>query len=143
MSKKVKTIYAVSVGSYSNYRVVALFTTVALAEEFMAAVPDGDYNNIEEFGLDPKTSDLIRRGYSIWRVLMLRDGTTEQVSCKDVDLDEVTDIGHRVWRRSGIQYLRINAPDCLVSTVWAKSAEGAVKIANEHRTQMIASGEWA
>jgi hypothetical protein len=138
MSKKVKTIYAVNAGSYSDYRIVALFTTVELAEEFMAAVPDGDYNNIDEFDLNPKTSDLIRRGYSIWRVLMLRDGTTEQVSRKDVGLDEVIGIGHSMWRRS-----RINIPDCLVSTVWAKSAEGAVKIANEHRAQMIASGEWA
>jgi hypothetical protein len=142
MSKKAKTIYAVSAGSYSDYRVVALFTTVELAEEFMAAVPYADYNNITEFDLDPKTPDLIRRGYSIWRVLMLRDGTTEQVSCKGVGLFEVIDIGHSMWRRSEMPYLRIKAPDCLVSTVWAKSAEGAVKIANEHRTQMIASGEW-
>jgi hypothetical protein len=143
MHENAKTIYAVSAGCHSDYRVVALFTTVELAEEFMAAVPCADYNSIDEFDLDPKTADLIRRGYSIWRVLMLRDGTTERVDRKDVSLSEVTDVGRHLWRRSRMPHFFMKVPDCLVSTVWAKSEEGAVKIANEQRTQMIASGEWA
>jgi hypothetical protein len=139
-----KTIYAVNAGSYSDYRVVALFSSTELAQEFMAAVPDTDYNEVEEFELDPKTADLIRRGYCTWRVWMLRDGTTEKVNREDVGIYEVTGIGHRMWRRTEASaYKNKGVPDCLTSTVWAKSEEGAVKIVNEHRVQMIASGEWS
>ena len=138
-----KTIYAVNAGCYSDYRIVALFSTPELAREFMAAVPDTDYNEIEEFELDPQTADLIRRGYSTWCVLMLRDGTTERVSREDVGIYEVTRVGHRMWRRTEAPaYKNKGVPDCLMSTVWAKSEEGAVKIVNEHRAQMIESGEW-
>ena len=59
-----KKIYAVNSGSYSDYRVVALFSTPERAQEFMAAVPDSDYNGVEEFELNPDTADLIKRGYS-------------------------------------------------------------------------------
>lgn len=139
-----KTIYAVNSGSYSDYRIVALFSTAERAREFMAAVKDSDYNEIEEFELDPNTADLIRRGYSPWLVHMLRDGTTERVVRQEPEVYEVTNIGHRIWRRTEAPaYKGKGIPDCLISTVWAKSAEGAVKIANEHRAQMIASGEWS
>lgn len=137
------TIYAVTSGEYSDYRIVALFSTPELAREFMAAVPDYDYNKIKEFELNPNTADLIRRGYSVWSVHMLRDGTTERVSRQDVGTYEVSNIGHRIWRRTEAPaYKGKGIPDILTSMVWAKSEEGAVKIVNEHRAQMIANGQW-
>lgn len=138
-----KKIYAVNSGCYSDYRVVALFSTPELAHEFMAAVPDGDYNELEEFELNPNTADLIRRGYSIWSVHMLRDGDTERVTRNNPGVYEVTNVGHRIWRRTRAPaYAGKGIPDTLTSTVWAKSETQAVKIVNEHRVQMIASGEW-
>lgn len=138
-----KKIYAVNSGCYSDYRVVALFSTPELAREFMAAVPDGDYNQLEEFELNPNTADLIRRGYSIWSVHMLRDGDTERVTRNNPEVYEVTNVGHRIWRRTRAPaYAGKGIPDILTSTVWAKSETQAVKIVNEHRVQMIASGEW-
>lgn len=138
-----KKIYAVNAGSYSDYRVVALFTTIELANEFMAAVPDSDYNDLEEFDLNPETADLIKRGYSLWQVRMLRNGDTEKVTRQDMSVYGVGDVGHRIWRRTQAPaYKGKGIPDCLVSTVWAKNENAAVKIANEHRAQMIASGEW-
>lgn len=139
-----KKIYAVNSGSYSDYRIVALFSAPELAQEFMAAVPDSGYNEIEEFELDPETADLIRRGYSIWTVHMLRDGGTERVTRNNPEIYEVTNVGHRIWRRTQAPaYVGKGIPDILTSRVWAKSETQAVKIVNEHRAQMIASGEWS
>ena len=110
----------------------------------MAAVPDSGYNEIEEFELDPNTANLVRRGYSVWTVHMLRDGTTERVLRRKASAYEVTNIGHRIWRRTQAPaYKGKGIPDCLTSKVWAKSEDGAVKIVNERRAQMIASGEWS
>lgn len=139
-----KKIYAVNSGSYSDYRIVALFSTPELAQEFMDAVPDSDYNRVEEFDLNPDTADLIKRGYSLWTVHMLMGGDTERVERQDLSLYGIGDVGHRIWRRTQAPaYAGKGIPDILTSTVWAKSENQAVKIVNEHRAQMIASGEWS
>jgi hypothetical protein len=139
-----KKIYAVSTGCYSDYRVVALFSTPELAQEFMAAVPDTYYNDVEEFDLNPDAADLIKRGYSLWSVYMLYNGDTERVERQDLSLYGVGNVGHRIWRRTQAPaYQGLGVPDILTSTVWAKSAKAAVKIVNEHRAKIIASGEWS
>lgn len=139
-----KKIYAVNSGLYSDYHVVALFTTIELAQEFMAAVPDDGYNPVDEFDLNPNAADLIKRGYSLWGVRMLRNGDTEKVDRQDLSPYEVGNVGHRIWRRTQAPaYKDKGIPDCLTSTVWAKSAKAAIKITNEIRARMIASGEWS
>src|SRR5690606_19261207 len=128
---RMQKIYAVNQGSYSDYRIVALFTTLNLAKEFMGAVEGSDYNEVEEYELNPKTADLVRRGYAPWKVHMLRDGTTERLNREDVDSYQVSSIGHAIWRRSEApMYRGKGIPDCLVSTVWAKTENQALKIAN-------------
>ena len=47
-----KTCYAISSGSYSDYRVIAIFTTKEMAEAELPGYEDAD---IEEFPLDPTT----------------------------------------------------------------------------------------
>lgn len=138
-----KKVYAVNAGSYSDYRVEAIFSTRKLAEAFMKAVPESDYNEIAVFELNPPTADLIKRGYKIWQVHMLIDGTTEIVHKTDTDLYAVTTTGHSIWRRTQAPaYRGKGIPDILTSTVWAKTEKQAIKIVNEHRVQMIANGEW-
>lgn len=138
-----KTIYAVTAGCYSDYRVVALFSSKELAKEFMDAIPDDYYNPVEKFELNPPTADLIARGYSVWNVHMLRGGDTERVERTENGLYNVRGIGHSIWRRSKAPaYKGSGKQDCLISSVWAKTEKQAVKIANEHRTQMIANGQW-
>lgn len=138
-----KTIYAVTAGIYSDYRIIALFSSEKKAKDFMAAVPDGDYNAIEEFELDPNTADMIGRGYSIWLILMLIDGTTEKIDRINTGAYSVNNIGHTIWwRTKAPAYKGKGVPDCLMSHVWAKTRKQAVKIANEHRIQMIADGQW-
>ena len=139
-----KKIYAVARGSYSDYSVVALFTTEEKAKAFMTAVPDGDYNELETYELDPDVSDRIARGYRLWHVLMRRDGTVEKAKALDT---EAYALGKTekpwIWRRSQAPAFRgTNTPDCLDSVVWAKDSGHAVKVVNEQRAMMIANGEW-
>ena len=49
-----KTIYLVSGGEYSDYEVMALFSSRKLAEDYMLLKPSGWYNSIEEMELNPK-----------------------------------------------------------------------------------------
>lgn len=136
-------IYAVNSETCSAYRVVALFSTKKKAHDFMEAVKD-DYNGIEEYDLDPKTTDLLKRGYSVWYVHMLIDGNTERVEKTDNDRYYIECAGsHEIWRRSQAPaYKGKGIPDILTSYVWAKTEKAAIKIVNEHRTMMIASGKW-
>lgn len=139
-----KTIYAVSSGSYSAYRTDALFSSKKLAEEFMAVVKDNDYNDIEEYQIDPPTADLIKRGYSVWRVHMLKDGTTERVERTNNEKYDIRSAGdHVIWERTKAPaYEGKGIPDILTSSVWAKTEKLAVKVVNEKRVQMIAAGKF-
>lgn len=136
-------VYAISAGSYSDYRIVAVFSSEEKANEFMRLVPDPDYNGIEVYELDSKVPDLIKHGYSPWFVLMLRDGTTERSERRDIDRFTAEYMDCRIWKRSTASaYRGCGVPDCLEATVWAKTGKQAIKIVNEKRAQLIASGEW-
>ena len=139
-----KKVYVLTSGSYSDYRINAIFSTIKLAEEFKKFVPGDDYNEIAVYEIDPDTVDLLKRGYSIWIVTMLIDGTTESCTRHEVEPYYVSDVGSKhIWRRTEAPaYKGSEMPDALNSTVWAKTAKHAVKIVNEQRTQMIANGEW-
>ena len=74
---------------------------------------------------------------------MLKDGTVERVEPRS-DLSGY-DLQSKPWvwpRSTAPAYAGQNVPDCLNCAVWADDKQHAVKIANEHRTRMIASGEW-
>lgn len=138
-------VYAVNSGCYSDYKIVAIFSSKKLAQEFMGAVKSqySGYNDIEEYELNPKTADLINRGYSVWNVHMLKDGSTERVERKETDTYDVSNIGATIWHRSTAPaYVGMNKQDILTAHVWAKTKKQAVKITNEHRARMIASNEW-
>lgn len=138
-------VYVLTSGIYSNYRIVGIFSTRAMADKFRAAVPESDYNETEVHQLDSDAPDLIRRGYSLYHVTMLRDGTTERVERQEVGAYIVGEAAKepRVWRRTRAAYYKDKGvPDALTATVWAKSDEAAIKIVNEKRAQMIAAGKW-
>jgi hypothetical protein len=137
-------IYAVNSGSYSDYRVDALFSTRKNAERYMAGIKDGDYNDIEEYELDPDTVDILERGYDVWLVHMLKDGSTERVEKTGNDKYDISYTpSHTIWRRSTAPaYRGTDIKDILTSHVWAKTEKAAIKIVNEKRAQMIANGEW-
>lgn len=139
-----KQVFAVNSGSYSDYKVDAIFSSRELAQEYMDTVKQNDYNEIEVYKVDPPTVDLIRRGYSVWCVLMLHDGTTERIKRTENDYYNVGYApSHSIWERTkALAYKGKGIPDALNSMVWAKTEKQAVKIVNEKRVQMIANGEW-
>lgn len=130
---KKKIIYAVNRGSYSDYRIVALFTTKNKAKEYMKFVTDDYYNDIEEYELNPKIVDLVKRGYSIWLILMLKDGTTELIERHNFS---------RYESYEDFQIRKRSIENCLQAKVIAKTEKQAIKITNEHRVQMIANNKW-
>lgn len=139
-----KVIYAVSSGSYSDYHICGVFSTKEKAEAFMAAVEDSDYNEIEEYELDPSAAELLRRGYSVWRVLMLKDGAVEKAKATGNDRYDIGVAGTcKVWQRSKAPaYRGTGTPDVLDVHCWARTERQAVKMANEKRVEMIATGKW-
>lgn len=142
-----KSVWVVEQGSYSDYRVVGVFSTEENAQQVAAAVntPEedkwGDGATVSEWPLDPAVDEL-RQGFAMYSVHMLEDGTTEKVEREAVHGYGIT--GSLVmWRRSTARaYRGKDAKDLLDATVWAKDEDHAIKIANEHRTRMIATGEW-
>lgn len=136
-------VFAAASGSYSDYRIDALFSTRAKAEAYQAAFPREDWNGIEEYDIDPPTVDLIKQGYQPWGVHMLRDGTVEKVWRDDYVSPSSYDESATIWKRTEAPaYKGRGIPDALIARVVAKSEKAAVKIANERRSQMIAAGEW-
>jgi hypothetical protein len=138
-----KTLYAVSRGSYSDYSVVAIFSTRERAEQHMATFPDSDYNKLEEYPLNPPFVDRWQKGYRVWHVVMLRDGTTEKCNLDNGHYWLSDCPSYYLWRRTKAPaYAGRGIPDALNAKVLAKSQSHAIKIANEKRAQMIANGEW-
>ena len=136
-----KTVWVVEQGSYSNYRVVGVFSTQANAElvkEKINAQESYEPAEVAEWPFDPGIEGL-RNGYTPWTVLMRRDGTVESI-----EQGPYRNTTIRLWERTQSPYYqRRNAPDVLHGTaVWAKDEAHAIKIMNEYRAQFIALGKW-
>ena len=127
-----KTIYIVTQGSYSDYHIVSVFSTRELAEKFIELQPPPGYDEyeIEEYYLDQNVKQ-IKSGLRLYKVTMKRDGES---SADLAQYDEEYMMLKQLWW--GVREVIL---DC---HVYAKDERHAVKIANEKRAQMIASGEW-
>lgn len=138
-------MWSVEQGEYSDYRVLGVYSTRENAEtmrDFINAKESYRSAWVEELEVDAGL-DAVAKGYKPFRIVMLRDGTTERA---DADAFHggmpVTDL--TVWRRSRARaYEGQNVADALHGVVWARTVKQAVKIANDRRAQLIASGEWA
>lgn len=138
-----KKIYAVTSGHWSDMSVIALFTTRELAEEFMQVVPSNDYNDILEYELDPDSVNMIRQGFFVWNIVMLRDGTVTRKERLDIKAENVFEFELYCKLYITSEYFQFRGqPDFLHIHVWAKTEEHAIEIVNEKREQMIANGEW-
>lgn len=140
MKNKVKNVYIVTRGEYSDYGMEAVFSTKKLAEKYLTALgiiryqsdkgeisySRGNYDTyyIEEWPINANLNNL-KSGKIPFLVSMNREGKALQVS-KNV-------IGNDAFL---LNYNKI------LKTVWAKDEKHAVKIVNEKRVQMIANGDW-
>ncbi len=140
MNPKPSTIWAVEKGIYSDYRVIGVFSSkegaAAVADAINAGKgPYGDEARIVEWELDPRARELLK-GYNPFIVYMGRDGTAHSVQECPVEIDNIA---------TSAALLLIDSKwwgTVLHATVWAKDETHAIKIANEHRTRMIALNEW-
>jgi hypothetical protein len=128
-----RTAYVVVSGEYSDYRIRAVYDDKALAEKHVETYPwrAYDWGRVEEFPLNGD-ADAIARGLFAFGVGIDRDGGEAQAH---VDETGIYDSSPRIRAYS-------NAPDRLYLDVTARDATHAIKIANERRTHLLATGEW-
>lgn len=136
------TVYLISSGEYSDYGVGPVFSTEALAQEYIdkwAKFGNNEYG-IEERELDPEHEMNIplEKGWTYFQVVMFKDGTSEIEKRKPYDYRE-TETESLGWNWIKNKYVKIVT---LFTCAWAVDEQGAAKIANEKRTRLIASGEW-
>lgn len=140
------TVWVVEEGEYSDYRVVGVFSSKEYAQQIADVINGtGGYRDatVAEWPLDPAVHEL-RQGFKRFVVDMRKDGTVERCEQQTISGYQLSGDVH-IWRRTQAPAFRGNPdkPDVLQAEVWAEDETHAVKIANEHRTQKIASGEWA
>ncbi len=128
-----KTVFVVTSGVYSDYKMEAVFDDRALAEQYLERFVSDPDKEIVEMALNP-LEKVIRAGHSPFRMYMFRDGVTEHFEL----LDEPKGPYLTRWRSP----LGPGIVAVLSATICAETREHAVKILNEHRARLIASGEW-
>ncbi len=126
-------VYALTNGCYSDYRVLALFSTRERAEEAMALIARPESEGIEEYDIDDPAWLSLPKGHKAWMLFMRENGDLcDQPSQVDPD-----DVGDPFWCVS--RWLSTGAMRLYVI---ARDEDHAVKVAGEKWSQMIASGEW-
>lgn len=128
-----RSVFLVTTGEYSDYRVTGVFSTRENAATFMeASGGKANFNDVEEYDLDAAVS-LIQSGLRSFLVYMLRDSgdkaTVSAVRASEIGTD----------RDTGWVYERLSnwsGPVFRVG-VWARDEQHAVKIANEKRVAWL------
>lgn len=129
------SIWLVTAGEYSDYRVVAAFSSEEGADQYVAhrkeyqervkkqgGVIWGPGEEVEEFDLDPQDRSVLDDGRIWWGVWFLPTGDVRKCEALDssyFDKDEYAD------------YMQVEA----------KTKEQAIKIAAERRAQVVAHQE--
>ena len=126
------TVYVVTQGEHSDYRISAVFSTRTLADAMVQVLMEkypAHYPQVEEWSID-EAADRVARGELRYAIKMFRSGDSTQPWI-DYSGGEETDLRKN---SNGVYYLSVAR--------WARAPEDVVKIANEIRARMIASGEW-
>lgn len=120
-----KKIYVVTQGSYSDYRIIATYDNKEDADE--CAAQYGPDAMIEEYDLNPSLP--YERGVRKYEVYMNKDGNADiyEGTCNSESI-----FFHRSTGEIVASFVVLCRGD----------SDLAVKIANERRVMLIASGEW-
>jgi hypothetical protein len=131
-----KKIYIITEGSYSDYHIVGVAEDRESAELLMEKWCADD---IEEFNINTVDDAKSIQNKSVFEVTMWKNGKSSVRIPKynhQIDVHTSPDFYFFGGMLSG-------GIDVIMSLYcWADNEEHAVKIANEYRTMMIASGEW-
>ena len=131
MERRMKSIWLIEEGEYSDYHIVGVFSSKENAERMQSILAQGhDESRIVEWTLDPGIAE-IAQGLRVWSVMILEDGTVT-----DAKLRGGIDVYPPEIRKP------MNREPFLHVMRWARDQEHAIKIVNEHRTRIIALGEW-
>ena len=140
-----KSVWVIEQGSYSDYRVVGVYSSKKNAQLVCDAINAGesyDKATVAKWPVDESVLE-VSRGYKRFIVTMLRDGTVENIRGPEAISSYDMSSTLTIWRRTQAPaYKGKGIPDALNGSVLAKDEKHAVKIANEQRTQMIALGRW-
>ena len=129
-------LYMLSAGEYSDYSVYGVFSTRenAIAASIKLSTEPRSWIKIDDFEIDEITVDPgieeIRAGKQLYYVRMERNGDSD---C------EVQGGLHETAPYLVPHYM---GGLSLIARTWQDSAERAIKVVNERRVAMIASGEW-
>lgn len=139
-------VHMVSIGVYSDYRVLGVFSTQEKAEQYIEtykAISRGYYDEpfldavLEVDKLDELNAIVQQeQGKLPFTVYMHRNGDCD-VSAADMEYFSLA-----FHDTNELYPLRNSRCRRLVCDVWAKDKEGAAKIANERRLAMIMNGAW-
>jgi hypothetical protein len=123
-------VYVITSGTYSEYKIEAVFTAKPLAEAY--AKYFGEDARIEEWPLD---APFEIRG--VCSVSMTRDG---RASTYKTHVDDPKDLGFQYYTRlTGNPYA---PPDLLQWVVETDDEQRAIKVVNEKRAIILAHGAW-
>jgi len=118
-------VYVVTAGCYSDYHIVAVFSTKEKAEEYIAY--HGTNNTLEEYELDKE----LDREVSLWCVTFDLSDREETEASRTQD----------PWEERFADTCQINpySHNIIYFYVYADTSERAIKIAREHLGAIIAN----
>ena len=143
-------VYVVHAGSYSDRKVVAVYSDKAKAEEVQQTV--SCENNLEEYELDRLGFDL-PPGLKYYCVHIREDGQLVELYGDGVSLHPSiefwsgglapmkVDLEYKYKDKHKIDGAKVRMRSALY-LMWARDEKHAVKIANDQRAMDIANGKW-
>lgn len=130
-------VFVVTTGSYSSYKIRAVFSKEKLAKNFLKylkSVMDYEANDlIEEYILDEDTPKSWKKGYFSYEVTMSKNGDVLEVIKFSDEEDCIK--GH-------IYFYKVGHNDLARFSLFARDEKQAIKIVNEKRAQLIANNSW-
>ncbi len=127
-------VWLVWKGEYSDRNCHGVFSSEEKAQTFTEGFAKSEYS-WEPFEIHKEVLDAVNGfqvGYKPYLVRMTREGDTREIE----HLDSPYGLGD--WTRQ----LSLDVDDNFYTCMWAKDETHAVKITNERRTKLIATGEW-
>ena len=128
-------VYILTRGSYSDYSIVAVFSSLEKLNEFKLAIPDADYNDTEEYDINPDDAQMVNSGLALWLVQMRHNGDVVSVRPRSRSYSSTSCLVYGC-RPEAMEFSMIE------DVVWARDEQHAVKIVNEKRIVLIALGRW-
>lgn len=137
-----QTVYVVTSGKYSDYGIEAVFLDKEKAEQYVEIANVGEYDPYDESRIEEYESDQDFVGQTTWMFYMDRDGNTKRTPRVYGEMVKTFDKSSYYFS----DYYEDYPLFCVVRFPHGKVRENdmrhALKIANEKRIQLIASGKW-